>query len=105
VGNDAKLALAIRTVAVTTRVAVRSHSKRGDADLAVASAERGLQLLDQIAQPLEDPSSRIRELLDAARRELTELANADEAGMRAFSVDADEGSVKEDVDVRSKLRP
>jgi hypothetical protein len=100
VGNDAKLKLAIRTVAVTTRVAVKSHAGRGDSELAVASAERGLELLDQIDQSLDENASRpARDQLDAARRELTALANPGEGDATAVSIEPDDSSVQEDVHV------
>ena len=105
-GNDAKLRLAIRTVAVTTRVAVKSHVTRGDPELAVASAERGLELLHHIQESLDEDASRpAREQLDAARRELQALANPGEGEATAVSIEPDDSSVQEDVDVRPKLRP
>ena len=104
-GTDAKLKLAIRTVAVTTRVAVKSHEKRGDPELAAASARRGLQLLQGIGQSLDNgASSEARQAFDQARRELSVLASAG-GGMRTFSVGSDDGSLEEKVDVRPKLRP
>jgi hypothetical protein len=106
VGNDAKLKLAIRTVAVTTRVAVKIHEKRGDAELAAESARRGLVLLDQIAESLdEDASTGARDAFETARGELSGLAERAEAGTASFSIGPDDRSLKEDVDVRPKLRP
>jgi hypothetical protein len=106
VGNDAKLRLAIRTVAVTTRVAVKSRVTRGDPELAIASAERGLALLDQIDQSLDEDASRpAREQLDAARRELDALANPREGETAAVSIGVDDSSLEEKVNVRPKLRP
>ena len=106
VGSDAKLKLAIRTVAVTTRVAVKSHEKRGDTELAAESARRGLVLLDQIAESLdEEDSTGARHAFEIARGELSGLAERAEAGMASFSIGVDDSSLQEDVDVRPKLRP
>ena len=106
VGSDAKLKLAIRTVAVTTRVAVKSHEKRGDAELAAESARRGLVLLDHIAESLdEEDSTGARHAFETARGELSGLAERAEAGMASFSIGVDDSSLQEDVDVRPKLRP
>lgn len=95
--------MAIRTVAVTTRVAVKSHLSRGDPELAAASAERGLELLEQIDRSLDEGvHGPARELLDAARRELTALANPGTGGTTPVSIEADDSSAPEDVG--SKLR-
>jgi hypothetical protein len=106
VGSDAKLRLAIRTVAVTTRVAVKSHERRGDAELAAETARRGLVLLDQIAESLdEEASTGARDAFETARGELSGLAARAVAGTASFSIEVDDSSLQEDVDVRPKLRP
>ena len=106
VGNDARLKMAIRTVAVTTRVAVASHERRGDPDLAIASAERGLELLEDIGKSLDDDAStETMESFAAVHRELTALASPRRDARPAFSIGADDSPVEEDVDVGSKLRP
>ena len=101
VGKGAKTDLAIRTVAVTTRAAVRSHMKRGNTELAAESATRGLVLLDQLGETFDDDVSRqTRDLFEAARRELAALATGDDAGITAVSIEPDDSPVQEDVDVR-----
>lgn len=105
VGTDAKLRLAIRTVAVTTRVAVKSHEKHGNGRLAAASAQRGLVLLDQLAEALDDgASTEARDAFEAARSELSALAERAEAGMTSFSIGADDSSIQKDIDIGPKLR-
>lgn len=46
--HQATLALAIRTVVVTTVASVRSHTKVGDREQARAAAARGLALLESL---------------------------------------------------------
>lgn len=101
-GKRAKTALAIRTVAVTTRAAVTSHMKRGNTELAAESATRGLVLLDQLNETLDDDvSGQTRDLFEAARRELAALAGGDGAGVTAVSIKPDDSSVQGDVDARA----
>ena len=101
-GNEAELRLAIRTVAVTTRVAVRSNRRTGHPEYAIASAQRGLALLDSIRQAIgPDTPSEIVDALETARRELSQLTA--EGGHIAISV-GDDGALPEDLDVRPKLR-
>lgn len=78
-GSDAANVLALRTVVVTTRAAVRSHLRAGHADLARESAARGLLLLEDVAasRNLRDGES---ESLAEGRRELRELAAFSEPG-------------------------
>lgn len=98
-GNDARLTLAIRTIVVTTRAAVRSNAKIGRPDLASETAQRGVELLDGIGPVPPE----LRDALDAAREELARLAGQAEADV-AISV-GDDSPLPEDLDVRPKLRP
>ena len=100
-GNDAKLRLAIRTVAVTTKVAVRSNRGTGHPELATATAERGLALLDSIGERLDaGTSSEILEALESARDELLQLLDVDQSV--AISI-GDDSALPEDLDVGPKL--
>jgi len=67
--------LAIRTVVVTTRAAVRSHRRVGQSDMARESAVRGLLLLKELgrARDLRNGSA---EAFADARRELQALSEA-----------------------------
>ena len=69
VGNDAHLRMAVRTVAVTARAAIRSDARLGRPDLAAASARRGLTLLEQLRGELgpANPAD-IQDQYAAARR-------------------------------------
>jgi hypothetical protein len=68
----ARWRLAIRAVVVTTRSSVRSHRAWGKHHLEREAAERGLELLDDLADRLPDDDE-LREDHEAARRSLTEL--------------------------------
>lgn len=103
-GSDAKLVLAIRTIAVTTRVAVRSNAKLGRTDLIAPTARRGLELLDSLGPLGDDTSPRVVEAYEAARAELLRLNEASSDDQVALSI-ADDGTAPEHLDVRPKLRP
>ena len=88
-GTNDRLALAIRTIAVTTRAAILSNEKIGRPDLAVDSARLGLAMLDELAASLPigtDPG--LREEVERVRREL--LKSAEEPGSAALTTGADE---------------
>ena len=67
--------LAIRTVVVTTRAAVRFHLGTGRRDLARASASRGLLLLEDLDARRELRNGGFQTLAEA-RRELRALSEA-----------------------------
>ena len=78
-GNDDRLAMRIRTILVTTRVAVSSNAKIGRADLALESARRGLALLDGIRDHVSPTTApEMREEYERARRELMGAAGGGE---------------------------
>ena len=103
-GNESKLTLAIRTILVTTRAAVRSNQATGRDDLAFESARRGEALLNDVGSRLPPDSS--PELLarynDAQGRMAVLVADA---SRQAVSIRGGDGAVQEEVDVRSELRP
>ena len=69
----AKARLAVRTIVVTTRVAVTVNLKGGRVDLARASAVRGLELLHSIRGEVQDGAA---EAWGQAERHLEALAEA-----------------------------
>jgi hypothetical protein len=79
----------IRTIAVTTRVAIRSNRKIGRPDLVAGSARLGLMMLDELRPHLSsDTAPHVREQYERARRELMKLAG--ESGSTGFTVGADQ---------------
>ncbi len=73
--------LAIRTVLVSTRAAVRSNLAAGDPVMAQRSAERGIELLDALGiQPADGDVSRE---YAAAQKVLRSLAGLDDEPARA----------------------
>jgi len=84
VGSESKLLLAIRTIVVTTRVAIRSHRKAGMEDLGRDSARRGAAMLAELGRTLPtDGSEAVRQAYEKAERELQELTDAEEEGPSA----------------------
>ena len=77
--GNRRFELALRTIIVSTRAAVRSHDAARRDELADASIERGLVLLERLrsALPPDEPES--SESVDEARRELTSLLGTAEA--------------------------
>ena len=70
-GTEPDARLAIRTIAVSARVAVHSSKKAGRPEMAAECARRGLALLEGLRDQLgADVPEEISELLDAAVREL-----------------------------------
>jgi hypothetical protein len=102
VGKETKLDLAIRTILITTRAAVRSNQAAGRDGLALESARKGEELLNELGSRLAPgtPAETLR-LYDAARDGIQSLAA--DASHRAVSVDGEEGALDEEVDVRSEL--
>jgi hypothetical protein len=72
--------LAIRTVLVTTRSAVRQNIAAGKEEVARAAARRGLRMLDELAGPVAaSPDTTAGEQLAAARAELQAVTGSDPA--------------------------
>jgi hypothetical protein len=73
--DDRLLLLAIRTIAVSTRAAVRSNRQIGRPDLSIASARRGLVMLEELHAriPAGGPDV-VRERYEHARDELMKAA-------------------------------
>lgn len=79
--------LAIRTVLVTTRAAVRSNLSAGRPAMARLSAERGAKLLETLAAYRSSEDERLSREYADARRELRSLAQLDQRSAAvAFSV-------------------
>lgn len=77
VGSDSKLLLAIRTIVVTTRAAIRSHRKFGTDHLGRETARRGAAMLAELGRTLPtDGSDAIRQAYEEADREMQELTVA-----------------------------
>ena len=75
-----KARLAVRTIVVTTRVAVAVNLKAGRMDLAQASARRGLELLHEIhGETHQDGAG---EAWDQAEQHLVALADAPKVAIR-----------------------
>ena len=74
-GIGVKDELAIRTVVVTTRAAVRSHRRVGRPDMARESALRGLLLLTELGRA-RDLRNGAAETFAEAQRELQALSEA-----------------------------
>lgn len=70
--------LAIRTVLVTTRAAVRSNLSAGRPVAARLSAERGARLLESLAAYRSSGDERVRREYADATRELRSLGQLDE---------------------------
>jgi hypothetical protein len=70
--DDHAVRLAIRTVVVTTRAAVRTHLRAGQAQGARDSAARGLVLLDSVRRR-HDIANGTADAFAAAHRELSSL--------------------------------
>lgn len=70
--DERAVELAIRTVVVTTRAAVRSHMQAGEIRSARASAARGLVLLESVRRR-HDVTNGTADAFAAARRELRSL--------------------------------
>jgi len=101
VGTTEQMRRAIRTVLVTARAAIHSNQRLGRADLAMESARRGLQLLDELEVRLpDDAEDEVRADFAAALDELESAADDGSPGLRIFSVGEDR-AVPEDVDVRA----
>ena len=97
-GNESDLHMAIRTIAVSARVAIASSRRAGRPDVAAECARRGLTMLDALRDRFEeDPPESIRQLFDAAVRELTAVADASpgEVGSAATQRDAARASAGE----------
>jgi hypothetical protein len=75
--RDTNPRLAIRTVLVTTRVAVKSNLAAGQPELGRRSAEQGTQLLESLAVEPGGDAGLSRAYADA-RRELQTLAGLGE---------------------------
>jgi hypothetical protein len=76
VDEGEKLRLSVRTILVTTRVAVRSQREAGNDGTASAAARRGLEMLGELTARLpDDAPPDVREQADAAREELTAMAD------------------------------
>jgi len=71
--GNRRFEFALRTIIVSTRAAVRSHHAARRDELADASIERGLALLEGLrsALPPDEPGG--SESVDEAHRELTSL--------------------------------
>ena len=64
--------MAIRTIAVSARVAIHSSKQAGQPEVAAECARRGLAMLAGLHEQLgADVPEEVRELLDAAVRDLT----------------------------------
>ena len=70
--QKARWRLAIRAVVVTTRSSVRSHRAWGKHHLEREAAERGLELLDELAERLPQEPDLLDEHAEA-RRTLVEI--------------------------------
>lgn len=69
-----RLLLAIRTIVVTTRVAVHSHRKAGNEELGRESARRGAKMLAELGRELPpDDAGTIGQTYREAERELREF--------------------------------
>ena len=72
--NDGRLALAVRTIVVTTRTAVRTHREVRNPDMASYSAGRGLALLEALESELPaDAPQEVKELVEDARATLVAI--------------------------------
>ncbi len=70
-GTESDLRLAIRTIAVSARVAIDSSNKAGRPDAAAECAQRGLTLLEGLRDRLgPDVPDDIAQLFEAAELEL-----------------------------------
>jgi hypothetical protein len=79
VGSESKLVLAIRTIVVTTRVAINSHRKSGTNDLGPETVRRGAAMLAELGRTLPtDGSDAVRQAYEKADREMQELTDAAE---------------------------
>jgi hypothetical protein len=79
VGSESKLVLAIRTIVVTTRVAIRSHRKAGTDHLGRETARRGAAMLAELGRKLPaDGWEAVRQAYEEADREMQELRDAAE---------------------------
>lgn len=104
--HDARLLLAVRTILVTTRVAVAKNSRAGRPRLRVATARRGLSMLDALDENVGLGAPReVREALDAGRRELLELAGdaADQTTPISVVGDDEDGVAADTLDDRPRL--
>ena len=76
-GTESDLRLAIRTIAVSARVAIDSSNRAGRPDVAADCARRGLMLLDGLRDQLgADVPDEIRQLFETAVQDLASAARA-----------------------------
>lgn len=88
-GTFDRLLMAIRTIAVSTRAAVRSNRQVGRRDLSVASARRGLAMLEQLRDRLPaDAPDAVRDAYERARREITDAVG--DLGVTSFTIGDEE---------------